>query len=169
MQPGGGPQPPASGPSSPAAIDIEGPGGFLAGAPRTQNAPWKALQTLAVECAHSVRSSSHDPNTENQPGHVQQQWQPAAASGTSPEGRSDLELGQESPLAEPPTATNRFKSSGTSSEPNTQAVQLEAERVAAKFVSTDASNEVVLRFDFMTSKDTRVRSDTPLTTPYGPC
>lgn len=150
---------PASTLSGPVAIDVEEPDAYLGGATQTQNAPWKALQTLAVECAHSVRGSSHDPNIEHQAGHVQQQWQSAPASGTSREGRSDLELGEKSPLAGSPAATNRCKSSGISSEVDTQAVRLEAERVAAKFVSTDASNEVVLRFDFMTTKDTRVTSD----------
>ena len=157
MRPVEGPLPPASASSSPVAIDIEEPDGYLGGATRTQHATWKALQTLAVECAHSVRNPSHDPNTHHQPGHVQQQWQPPPASGTAPEGPSDLELEEESPLADSLTGTNRLQPSGVPFEANTQAVQFEAERVAAKFVSTDESNEVVLRFDFMTSKDTRVR------------
>jgi len=108
----------------------------------TQHAPWTVLSALATEYAQSVRHPVRGAALPPQPGFVQQETQTIDV-----EGKTDLRPDVPTQLADSKNTTV------PEDRVDRQAAQREAARVATKFVS---STDVVLRFDFMKSKDTRV-------------
>ena len=117
----------------------------LAAVTESTRAPWTVLSALATEYAQSIRHPVRDAALPPQPGFVQQEAQTIDLGGV--EGKTDLRSDLPTQLAD---SKNTAVPEG---RVDRQAVQQEAARVAAKFVSI---TDVVLRFDFMKSKDTRV-------------
>ena len=137
------------------AVDDEVPDAFARVAATRPTAPWQALHALGGH-AISLQNSATDPSVILQQGEVQQRPQSEQALHTPPGSCSDPESRHRPQLADHPRATAKHEEDTRPADPDARAVRTEADRVTAKFVSTDASNEVVLRFDFMTSRDTRV-------------
>ncbi len=111
----------------------------------TRHAPWSVLSALAAEYAQSIRHPVREAALPPQPDCVQRETQTVDVGGV--EGKTDLRSDLPMQVAD----------SDNTAVPECwvvrQAAQREATRVAAKVVS---STDVVLRFDFMKSKDTRV-------------
>ena len=124
---------------------VEQSDGLAAVTDRTRHAPWTVLSALATEYAQSIRHPVRDPALPPQPGFVQRETQTIDVGGV--EGKTDLR----SDL--PTQVADSENTSVPEGRVDRQAAQREAARVATKFVS---STDVVLRFDFMKSKDTRV-------------
>ncbi|KAL3143143.1 hypothetical protein ABBQ38_003412 [Trebouxia sp. C0009 RCD-2024] len=104
--------------------------------------PWQTMSALASETGQAVKQTFSDSSISTS-GHVQQGRQYHVSSNE----HSDLpHNGQADQLVEdiPP-----------SSSPDPKAVQAEVQRVKRKLVSTDAATEVVLRFNFMGSKESK--------------
>ena len=124
---------------------VEQSDGLAAVTESTRHAPWTVLSALAAEYAQSIRHPVRDAVLPPQPGSVQRETQTIDVGGV--EGKIDLRSDLPTQLADSEnTAIPKDRV-------DRQAAQREAARVAAKFVS---STDVVLRFDFMKSKDTRV-------------
>ncbi|KAL3143145.1 hypothetical protein ABBQ38_003414 [Trebouxia sp. C0009 RCD-2024] len=101
------------------------------------------MSALASETGQAVKQTFSDSSISTS-GHVQQGRQYHVSSND----HSDLpHNGQADQLVEdiPP-----------SSSPDPKAVQAEIQRVKRKLVSTDAATEVVLRFNFMGSKESKI-------------
>lgn len=124
---------------------VEQSDGLAAVTESTRHAPWTALSALATEYAQSIRHPVRDAALPPQLGFVQQEAQTIDLCGV--EGKTDTR-------SDLPTQLADSKSTAVLENPvDRQAVEQEAARVAAKFAS---DTDVVLRFDFMKSKDTRV-------------
>ena len=129
----------------------------------TQAAPWHVLSALASEYAHAVRHPTASSFPPSQTGHVQQELQvrhvqPEAQTVTAPTvvktHESDLAV-KASPQRSRPSQHVR-NDANFDNGVDMQAARLEAAEVSAKFVSAgNARTELVLRFDFMNSRDTR--------------
>ena len=132
----------------------------LAGvAANTQSAPWQVLSALASEYAHAVRYSNEFTQTIQSEGSVQQELQIKLAPGDPLRGSTDLEVKSDDSNVLEAASLNGDAVAASNNNPNTQAVQAEAARVSAKFLSAEhASTQVVQRFDFMKSRDTRVKA-----------
>ena len=112
-------------------------------------APSQALPVFASQYANADRHSRSHAKVPTLMGDVQQDPQtPPTQHAESQGDRPRTELAT--------LSQDHTESPKTDSECNMQAVRSEAARVAAKFVSTHGSAEVVLRFDFMDNRDTRV-------------
>ena len=148
---------PASADGSRVQIETEESDGLAGVAVNTQNAPWQVLTALASECAHIVRHASGLSESLPVQGNVQQESQASISSRSRTPGSSDLEGKADST---PPSRSNEQHTgphAPSNDSPDTSAVEAEAARVSAKFLVSDAANtQVVQRFDFMKSRDTRV-------------
>ncbi len=126
---------------------VEQSDGLAAVTESTRYAPWTVLSALATEYAQSIRHPVRGAALPPQPGSVQRETQTTHVGGVN--GKTDLR-------SDMPIATQLADSENTAvpeDRVDRQAAPREAARVAAKFVS---STDVVLRFDVMNSKDTRV-------------
>ena len=141
--------------------DIEGmqeeSDGLAGVAANTQNAPWQVLSALASEYAHAVRHPNGISQTLQSAGSVQQELQASIAPGDPGGGSSDHKVKSDLSDVSDTARLEADPLAPSHSNPNMQAVQQEAARDSAKFLSADhASTQVVQRFDFMKSRDTRV-------------
>ncbi|DBB01839.1 TPA: hypothetical protein ACH3X1_000447 [Trebouxia sp. C0004] len=126
---------------------VEQSDGLAAVTESTRHARWTVLSALATEYAQLIRHPIRDAALPPQPGSVLRETQTIDVGGV--EGKTDLQ-------PELPTQLADSMSTVVPKEwVDRQAAQREAARVAAKFMS---STNVVLRFDFMKSKDTRAAS-----------
>ncbi len=132
----------------PASV-LEDSDGLTAVAASLQHAPWQALSALASEYAHAVRHPFGQSGQPSQTGSVQQDPQTTLAQTDLTGGNTDL--GSVDVRTE-----NGQADRSLAMAVDTQEAGAEAARVAAKFVAKDGSTAVILRFDFMRSKDTRV-------------
>ena len=115
--------------------------GLEAAASRSQRKPWTSLQSLASELFNAVRHPIDGASVGRQSGLVQQQ-SPALTSRV-----------QDADLFSSHVANAAQACSGIDVED----VQKEPARVASRSLSSGNSNEVILRFDFINSRDTRVK------------
>lgn len=105
---------------------------------------WHALSALASEQQH-VFGSLFDVTPIETPGAVQQQRENASEGNRA---------------AAPPNAEDRYRAQSpdnTAQASYESAVQAEVEDVQQRAISTDPETEVVLRFDFLNGRDSRVR------------
>ena len=116
-------------------------------------APWQTLSALASETGQAVRQKLTHPGAGVGKGHVQQgvQQDPTAAADGRPDEFTTL-----SHSAQVSAAQRRVKSAGPS-HIDQEAIQANIRQVQRKMVSTDAATEVVLRFNFMTARESKVR------------
>ena len=119
----------------------------------SQHAPWQAPTVLAAEFADAVCHPLESSQLPSHTGRVHHESQTPLP--TTYEAKSCVGLGASSSSTEP-AGQSKQDDAKSAVGLDMHAVRAEAARVAAKFVSTDTSAEVVLRFDFMNSKDTRV-------------
>ena len=153
---------------------VEQSDGLAAVTESTKHDPWTVLSALTTEFADSIHHPLRGAALPLQPGCVQQEAQTihlGGAEGKTDE-RSDLPLqpgcvqqeaqtihlggaeGKTDERSDLPTQLADSRNTAVSEDRmDHQAAQREAARVAAKAMS---STDVVLRFDFMNSKDTRV-------------
>ncbi len=118
--------------------------------------PWQTLSTLATETGQAVRQTFTESGL-SVIGHVQQ----GSQHHTSPNphkvsDRSDellLDSGQVGAVQE--VEANKATASGSL---DGGAVQADIKRVERKMMSADAATEVVLRFNFMSARESRVGS-----------
>lgn len=117
-------------------------------------APWQTLSALATETGQAVRQKLTHPDAGVGKGHVQQgvQQDPTAAADGRPDEFTTL-----SHSAQVSAAQRRVKSVGPSGHIDQEAIQANIRQVQRKVVSTDAATEVVLRFNFMTARESKVR------------
>lgn len=122
---------------------------------RHNHESWNPNLVLAAEYANAVRNVFPAKPQHNQDGYVQHDalhYDAGQGQDTHPSSQASLKRGEAAPLSNP-----EKKPSKDDSELTNERVRLEAERVQARFAShVDTSTEVILRFDFMSSHDTRV-------------
>ena len=130
---------------------------------QTRQQARKAFSVLAVEYAHAVRNVFPGDELPVQAGHVQQFQQPDDVLENC-HGQESDPGSQDTPGNRDASGNVRARDSSqgvqSSSSDSNAAVHAEAVKVKAKFASIDASNDVVLRFDFMNESDTRVKPAT---------
>ena len=138
-------------------------GSVAADAVSSMYAPWQTLSALAAETSHAVRQTLVESNVDTS-GHVHQGLQHHAPAHSdsladlSEEPESLLELQPESLLNTHASAAQRkIKQSPGADHVNTQAVNEDISRVKRKMMSTDAATEVILRFNFMGGRESKVR------------
>lgn len=107
---------------------------------------WKALSALAAECTAAFRHSLVSDSDKDVGGHVEQ----GSAGVQDPTYHVDnCDLGY--------YASDTDTRSQLTSAQLSAAVRAEVERVATKIVPLNLDTEVVVRFDFVTNRDSRVR------------
>ena len=115
--------------------------------------PWQMLSALAAETGQAVRqtfSESDDDNT----GHVQEGVQQNTA--TDGDARSDQWRQTETLPVDAEVSTAPWRGRGSPRSVDFEAVQTEMNRVQQKMMSTDAATEVILRFNFMGARESKV-------------
>lgn len=113
----------------------------LASTAGPRNMPWQALSALASEYGNAVREKfTQDPRI--------------SASGCVEQSRrvhaSVLDQSGESPASSQPQDADRDLKFA-------EAVQADIQRVDRKIIAADASKQVILRFNFMSGAEARVR------------
>lgn len=109
---------------------------------------------LAADCSRLMRDVSPNSQQSNHEGHVKHEAVQLDA-GQSKDSESYCQASIEPKQARPCNSSDLTPA--PNGAPASDLVRLEAQRVQAKFVSNvDTGTEVILRFDFMTSYDTRV-------------
>lgn len=108
---------------------------------------WHALSALASEQQHAFRHIFADGQAVKTPGQVQHEHESTRRDLTNP--------------APPPEALDDRLLSSNATEverefPFEEAVQAEVDDVQTRAISTDPNKEVVLRFDFLSGRDSRV-------------
>lgn len=123
------------------------------------------VSALAHDLAQAVRHPYSDNSATLQDGFVQQEPQAVAALERSQRLQSETQQHHTVYRADL-NGRKALQDSGghacavqQSMGAVPQAVRIEADRVAAKLRGTDVDSQVMLRFDFMTSKDTRVSNN----------
>ena len=118
-------------------------------------APWQTLSALAAETSHAVRQTLAESNVDTS-GHVHQGLQHHAAPST--DGLADQSEEPESRLNTHASAAQRkINESPETDHIYPQAVHEDISRVKRKMMSTDAATEVILRFNFMGGRESKVR------------
>ena len=112
--------------------------------------PWQTISTLASETGQAVRQTFSDSGIGTS-GHVQQGIQyhvsPSEHSDHSPQSQESLlDSGQANWKGETASADDDMG----------EAVQAEVQRVQTKMMSSNAATEVILRFNFMGGRESRV-------------
>jgi len=117
--------------------------------------PWQTLSALAAETGQAVRQTFSESGVDTT-GHVQEGVQQNTA--TNGDARSDQWRQPETlPTdAEVSTAPWRVKGSSHPGRVDSEAVHTEINRVQQKMMSTDAATEVILRFNFMGGRESKV-------------
>ena len=127
-------------------------GSVAADAVSSLHAPWQTLSALAAETSHAVRRALAESNVDTS-GHVHQGLQHHAAPST--DGLADQSGEPESTLAS--AAQRKINESPETDHIYPQAVHEDISRVKRKMMSTDAATEVILRFNFMGGRESKVR------------
>ncbi|DBA85888.1 TPA: hypothetical protein ACH3X1_005433 [Trebouxia sp. C0004] len=113
--------------------------------------PWQTLSALATETGHAFRQTFTESGLSTS-GHVQQGLQyrtsPSDVRKAAEPDKTLLDSGQVS-------AEERQASSVKPASAHLKAVEEDMSRVARKMLTTDASTEVVLRFNFMSARESR--------------
>ena len=128
--------------------------------------PWQTISALASETGQAVRQTFLD-NRIGDGGHVQQGVQyhvsPSEHANHSPKSHESLldsmhdPLPQlQGPLLDSGQADWKVGNTSDVDGVGRDAVQAEVQRVQAKMVSTDAATEVILRFNFMGGRESKV-------------
>lgn len=114
--------------------------------------PWQTLSALATETGHAFRQTFTASGV-GTGGHVQQ----VSQYRTSPNGIRNADEPDETLLVSDQVSTVQSEaSSPTPASAHLNAVQEDMSRVARKMLTTDASTEVILRFNFMSARESRV-------------
>lgn len=114
--------------------------------------PWQTISALASETGQAVRQTFSD-SAISTSGHVQQGLQ----YHVSPSEKCYHTPRLNEALPDTGQAARKVEDAPASGVVNCEAVQADIQRVKQKLVSTDAATEVVLRFNFMGSKESKVR------------
>ena len=118
-------------------------------------APWQTLSALAAETSHAVRQTLTESDVDTS-GHVHQGLQHHAPPII--DGFADQSDKPESLLNTHTSAAQRkIKGSPGTDHVNLRAVNEDISRVKRKMMSTDAATEVILRFNFMGGRESKVR------------
>ena len=130
----------------------EGELGPAAGASALSYMPWQTLSALAVETGQNVRHTFGQSEV-NTSGHVQQSLQHhVARPGDQPRDHSAETVDS----ASVSDAQRRAQPTSVSGRVDAEAVRSEIGRVQRKMMSTDAAKEVILRFNFMGARESKV-------------
>jgi len=105
--------------------------------------PWQTLSALAAETGQAVRQKFSESGVDTT-GHVQERCDQWRQPETLP---AHVEVC---------TAPWRGKGSSHPGRVDSEAVQIEMNRVQQKIMSTDAATEVILRFNFMGGRESKV-------------
>ena len=119
-------------------------------------APWQTFSALATETGQAVKATFHESGVDTS-GHVQQGLPyHVARTRREPAVRQnkpdDVPEDYKDSLVQPEAT-----SSESADSVDQAAVQADITRVTRKIISTDAATEVVLRFNFLTSSEAKVR------------
>lgn len=119
-------------------------------------APWQTLSALATETGQAVRQKLTHSGAGVGKGHVQQgvQQDPTATADGRPWPDESTTLSHSAQVS---AAQRKAKSVETSGHIDQEAIQANISQVQRKMVSTDAATEVVLRFNFMSARESKVR------------
>ena len=117
--------------------------------------PWQTLSALANETGQAVRQTFTDASVSTS-GHVQESVRHhAAPNGHTEDFLAESEILLDSGQIDP--AEWHAKDSAAFSQVDPEAVQADIRKVERKMLSTDAATEVILRFNFMSGLESRVR------------
>lgn len=108
---------------------------------------WHALSVLASEQQHAFRHIFADGQAVKTPGQVQHEHE---------SNRRDLNKSAPPPEASDDRLQSTNATEVESEVPFEEAVQAEVDDVQTRAISTDPNKEVVLRFDFLSGRDSRV-------------
>ena len=117
--------------------------------------PWQTLSALAAETGQAVRQTFSESGVDTT-GHVQQGVQQnTATNGDAP---CDQWRQPETLPAHVEVSTAPWRGKGLShpGRVDSEAVQIEMNRVQQKIMSTDAATEVILLFNFMGGRESKV-------------
>ncbi len=115
--------------------------------------PWQTLSALAAETGQAVRQTFSESGVDTT-GHVQEGVQQNTA--TNGDARSDQWRQPETLPVDAEVSTAPWRGKGSSHRVDSEAVQTEINRVQQKTMSTDAATEVILRFNFMGGRESKV-------------
>lgn len=115
--------------------------------------PWQTLSALANETGQAVKHTFTDSGV-GTGGHVQQ----SAVHHTSPDVQADAAQSAVPALNNVTGPVDANEVPSTSGRVDPEAVQAEIGRVESKMISMDAAKEVVLRFNFLSGLESRVRA-----------
>ena len=127
--------------------------GFGASAASSLYTPWQTLQALASETGQAVRQTFSDSGVSTS-GHVQQ-GQQIHASPTQYTPADQLYEPQ-ALLDSREVRSVQSVTAAPSRDHDSETVQAEIARVNSKMLSTDAATEVILRFNFLSGRESRV-------------
>lgn len=131
-------------------LDNDGLGETSVNAPASNDSSqWKAISALATEYTHAIRRSVADEDDVDRSGHVEQESPTWAEPQTSANSRDPQTYVSDAADWSPQPEAKR-----------SAAVLAEVERVTAKVVPLNLETEVVVRFDFITNKESRVSEHT---------
>ena len=138
------------------ALSVSGAAGFSADSPATRpkSESWALKPGLAAEYLNVVRNVFPGSQQNSNDGHVHHEAVQYTSKTSDTVSSSHANTPHGHPALTDPDETSCEAELGLSNEQ----VLLEAERVRAKFMyDVNTSTEVILRFNFMTNRDTRVR------------
>ena len=138
------------------ALDASQVGDLSADSPTTRpkSESWALKPGLAAEYLHVVRNVFPGSQQYSNDGHVHHEAVQYTSKTSDTVSSSPANIPHCQPALTDPDATSNEADLGISNEQ----IRLEAERVRAKFMyDVNTSTEVILRFNFMTNRDTRVR------------
>ena len=114
--------------------------------------PWQAISALATETGQAVRQTFSDSGVGTS-GLVQQSSAHHAASL----GQADADQSKPRPNGQISAAQQDADSQQAAGRIHAEAVQADVAHVEKKLLSTDAVTEVILRFNFLSGTESRVR------------
>lgn len=125
------------------------------GAGTTSNplySPWQTISALATETGQAVRQTFSDSGVGTS-GLVQQ----GSAHHAVSRGQADADQSKPRPNGQTSAAQQDADSQQAAGPIHAEAVQADVARVEQKLLSTDAATEVILRFNFLSGRESRVR------------
>ena len=130
-------------------------------------APWQTVSALAAETGQAVMRLTGVDSSTDTVGHVEQSRE---QYNMVPEAHERLTESDETEFVVDSAHVSEVrwkvaKGSSASGQVDPAAVQAVINKVESKMVSTDAATQVVLRFNFMTGRESKVFDSCPKTLP----
>lgn len=116
--------------------------------------PWQALSALANETGQAVKHTFTDSSV-GKSGHVQQSAVHHAALNAQAASPAAFDRNLNAQPVD--AAETDVKTPSSSGRIDHASVQADIRRVERKMISTDAAKEVILRFNFLSGRESRVR------------